>query len=192
MTHCTMEQLIALRDGEGSPWGRQHVAECAHCGGELDALHQRVAGLRALPPRHASRDRWPAVRTLLAVERRAARRRRLMRWSGLAAAAVAAGLLLGRSLGPAVTPAYAADLAEAKEASAALEEQLATWEGPGRVMSGREAAIAAELEDRIAVIDGALPEVSQEAQLLELWQQRVELMRQLYTVRVTRAAYVAF
>lgn len=192
MTHCTMDQLIALRDGEGSAWGRQHVAECGECQAELDALHQRIAGLRALPARHPSRDRWPVVREQLAAERRAMRRRSAVRWTGLAAAAVLGAVLVSRSFGPAATPAYAADIALAKETSAALEEQLATWEGPGRVMSGREAAIAAELEDRIAVIDGALPAVSQEARLLQLWQQRVELMRQLYTVRVTRAAYVAF
>ncbi|MDH3198831.1 MAG: hypothetical protein OEO21_11390 [Candidatus Krumholzibacteria bacterium] len=192
MMHCTMDQLLAERDGEGSPWARQHVAECAECRAELQALHQRGAGLRALPGRRPSRDRWPAVRGVLAAERRARSRRTVTRWMGLAAAATLAGLVATRAFGPAVTPVYAADLALAKEASATLEEQLAAWDGPGRVMSGREAAIAAELEDRIAVIDGALPEVTHEARLLELWQQRVELMQQLYTVRVTRAAYVAF
>ncbi len=29
--HGTSEELLALRDGEGSAWMRQHVAECAAC-----------------------------------------------------------------------------------------------------------------------------------------------------------------
>ena len=59
----------------------------------------------------------------------------------------------------------------------------------GRVMSGREAAVAAALEDRIAAIDGQLAE--QEAQeQLNLWRQRADLMQQLVQVRVTRANYV--
>lgn len=192
MTHCTMDQLVALRDGEGSSWSQRHIDECDACQVELDALHQRVAALRALPARRPSRDRWPVVRDLLAAERRAGRRRMVARWGALAAAATIIGVMVIRGLGPAAPAAYASDIARAKEASAALEERLATWDGPGRVMSGREAAIAAELEDRIAVIDGALPETAHEAELLQLWQQRVELMQQLYTVRITRAAYVAF
>jgi hypothetical protein len=59
-------------------------------------------------------------------------------------------------------------------------------------MSGQEAALAAALEDRIAVIDGALAQTAREAELLTLWQRRVDLMEQLYEVRVSRAAYVAF
>ena len=58
--------------------------------------------------------------------------------------------------------------------------------------SGREAALAVELEDRIAVIDGALAQTAREAELLDLWQRRVDLMEQLFEVRVSRTAYVAF
>jgi hypothetical protein len=56
----------------------------------------------------------------------------------------------------------------------------------------------AELEDRIAVIDGDLTRRglgmtdarAQDAELVKLWQQRVDLMRELVNVRVTRARYV--
>jgi hypothetical protein len=54
----------------------------------------------------------------------------------------------------------------------------------------------ADLEDRIAVIDGdlarqAAPKAqAQDAELVKLWQQRVDLMRQLVNVRSTRARYV--
>jgi len=64
------------------------------------------------------------------------------------------------------------------------------------VTNGRSAALAAALEDRIAVIDGELAQLgpsqaqARPADLVTLWQQRVELMEQLVSVHVTRAAYV--
>ena len=58
MMHCTMDDLVALRDGEGSVWARQHVNHCATCQAELDALFQRIAQLKALPALRPPRDRW--------------------------------------------------------------------------------------------------------------------------------------
>jgi hypothetical protein len=64
------------------------------------------------------------------------------------------------------------------------------------VLNGRTAARVAELEDQIAVIDGDLSRQAaakaqtQDAELVKLWQQRVDLMRQLVNVRSTRARYV--
>jgi hypothetical protein len=191
MTHCTMEDLLDLRAGEGSVAARRHVAECATCEAELDALHQRVAQLKALPPRRPSRDRWPAVRDVLAAERRLHRRRIAWRVAGLAAAAGLFGIVVLRGVGPGATTLHA-DIAEAKEQSAVIEERLGQYDVAGGVMSGQEAALAAALEDRIAVIDGALAQTAREAELLTLWQRRVDLMEQLYEVRVSRAAYVAF
>lgn len=192
MTHCTMEDLLDLRAGEGSVAARRHVAECAACEAELDALHQRVAQLKALPPRRPSRDRWPAVRDVLAAERRLHRRRIAWRVAGLAAAAGLFGIIVLRGVGPGAAAAYADDIAEAKEQSAVIEQRLGEHDVSGGVMSGQEAALAADLEDRIAVIDGALTQTAREAELLTLWQRRVDLMEQLYEVRVSRAAYVAF
>ncbi|MGH7568939.1 MAG: hypothetical protein ACREL9_08225 [Gemmatimonadales bacterium] len=193
MMHCTMDDLLALRDGEGSVWARQHLADCAPCRAELDAVYQRVAALKALPALRPARDRWPAVRALVR-ERRRGRRRTWAAWGSLAAAAAVAGLVV---LGPfGDTDLYADDLARAKEQSATLETQLERYDPDGRVMSGREAALAALLEDRIAVIDGQLVLLGpaearpHEADLVKLWQERVDLMRQLVTVRATRAAYV--
>src|SRR2546426_6074713 len=62
MMHCTMDDVLALAAGEGSAWARQHVAGCAACRAELEALYQRVARLKALPARRPARDRWPAGR----------------------------------------------------------------------------------------------------------------------------------
>ena len=192
MTHCTMEDLLDLRAGDGSAAARRHVTACSACGAELEALHQRAAQLRALPPRRPSRDRWPAVRETLAAERRVHRRRLAWRVAGLAAAAGLFGIVVLRGVGPGAAPAYGDEIALAKQESAAIEERLGAYDAPSGVMSGREAALAAELEDRIAVIDGALAQTAREAELLELWQRRVDLMEQLFEVRVSRAAYVAF
>ena len=58
-------------------------------------------------------------------------------------------------------------------------------------MSGREAALASALEDRIAAIDGQLAErQAEELEALNLWRQRADLMQQLVQVRMTRANYV--
>jgi hypothetical protein len=108
----------------------------------------------------------------------------------LAAAAALATLFV---LQPFATQANAelAELSSMKERSASLESRLFNGDLGNRVMSGWEAALAAELEDRIAVIDGQLgagyPAQAQAGQVVDLWRQRVNLMERLYTVR--RAAY---
>lgn len=192
MMHCTMDDLLALRAGEGSVWARGHAAACATCRAELDALYQRVAQLKALPARHPARDRWPAVRDAVLAERRR-RRSRLGIWS-LAAAAAVAGLIVFRPFW--TDPIAGAELTRVKQESATLEEQLQRYDPDGRVTSGRAAALAADLEDRIAVIDGELGRLGSPdtetgpANLVKLWQQRVDLMQQLVSVRVTRATYV--
>jgi hypothetical protein len=186
MMHCTIEDLLALRAGEASVFARKHIETCAACRAELDALYQRVAQLKALPARRPSRDRWPAVREAVRVGR--TRRRRVWSVSSLAAAATVAGLLLLR---PAVGGGNLhAELSQAKQESATLEDQLQRYDVEGRVLSGRVAALAAQLEDKIADIDGVLASSAADAELVNLWQQRVDLMQQLVSVRVTRARYV--
>jgi len=36
--HATLEELLAVRDGEGSVWSREHAAGCAACSAELFRL----------------------------------------------------------------------------------------------------------------------------------------------------------
>jgi hypothetical protein len=179
-----MEDLLALRAGEASVFARKHIETCAACRAELDALYQRVAQLKALPVRRPARDRWPVVQDAVRAER--TRRRRVWSVSSLAAAATIAGLLLLRPVGGNLH----AELSQAKQASATLEDQLQRYDVEGRVLTGRAAALAAELEDKIADIDGVLASSAQDAELVNLWQKRVDLMQQLVTVRVTRARYV--
>lgn len=191
MMHCTMEELLALRANEGSVWGRQHLDDCPVCRAELDALYQRVAQLKALPPIGPTRDRWSVVRGRVLAAR--ARGRRLWTARGLAAAALIAGVAVLRPFGG--TVAAADELEHAKQQSASLEAELQQYDPDSRVASGRAASLAADLEDRIATVDGWLAQLNAappgpDPQLVKLWKDRVNLMQQLVDVRVTNAAYV--
>jgi anti-sigma factor RsiW len=188
-----MDDLIALRDGEGSAWARQHVPACPACQTDLEALYQRVAQLKALPALRPARDRWPAVRAQVRAQR--VRRRRVWSsWSLAAAAAMAGVLLLRPAGGGSGNGELHAQLAEVKQQSAVLEDELQRYDLEGRVLSGRAAALVAELEDRIGMIDGTLarraPALERDPALVRLWQERVDLMRELVNVRATRARYV--
>lgn len=188
MMHCTMEDLGALRAGEASVWARRHITTCAQCQAELELLYQRVAQLKALPALRPPRDRWPVVKAALRAER-SRRRRTWGTWAGsLALAATIAAVLLLRP-----TNTVYAELSQAKQQSATLEDSLKQFDTDGRVLSGHAAAAVADLEDRISVLDGTLAqqtESAQDAELVKLWQERVGLMRELVNVHVTRARYV--
>ena len=190
MMHCTMDDLLALRAAEASVWARKHIETCQTCQDELEALYQRVSQLKALPALGPARDRWPAVRAVLRVER-SRRRRTWGAWAGsLAAAAALTALLLVQ---PSANGSLHAELSQAKLQSATLEDSLQRYDVDGRVMSGHAAALVAELEDRISDIDGTLAQqnaAAQDAQLVKLWQERVDLMRELVNAHATRARYV--
>ena len=189
MMHCTMDDLGALRAGEASVWARRHITTCAVCEAELEALYQRVAQLKALPALRPPRDRWPAVQAVLRAER-SRRRRTWSTWTGsLALAATIAGILLIQPSGEGIS----AELSQVKQQSATLEDSLQQYDIDGRVLSGHAAALVAELEDRISMLDGTLAQqqqTAQDAELVKLWQQRVGLMRELVNARATRARYV--
>lgn len=188
--HCTIEDLVAMRDGEGSVWARRHVEECAECQAERERLYQRVAQLKALPALRPPRDRWHGIRDTVVAER-SRKRQRWMR-GGLAVAAAVAGLMIVRPM--LQQPVRADELAQAKQQSAQLETTLRDYDSDSRVMSGREADLTAQLEDQIAVLDGQLSQLGDsaraDARLVDLWRQRVDLMQQLMQVHVTRAKYV--
>ena len=193
MMHCTIDDLLAFKENEASAWARQHLESCPACRAELDALYQRIAALKALPVRRPARDRWPAVRDTLRAEERRRQRRRWGAWTLSAAAGIALLLLIRPGPGGRVD---AAELERVKQQSATLEAELERYDPGARVTSGRTAALAAALEDRIAVIDGELAQVGtpeapvRRAELVKLWQERVDAMQQLMTVHVTRVAYV--
>ena len=193
MMHCTMDDLIALRDGEGSAQAQRHLEECEDCRGEFDLIHQRVAALRALPALRPPRDRWGGVRDVIQRDRR--RRLRYVRWGTFAAAAavilVAGVQVMGTGSRSTVS---AADVQALIQQSQQLEGALRAYDPTSRVLNGRAASAVAELEDRIAVIDLGLAEAQGRSasrdELLDLWRQRIQLMDELVRVHVTRAAYV--
>jgi hypothetical protein len=197
MTHLSMDALLSLRETglePGDAAARDHLQECAVCRAELERLHQRVARLKALPALRPSRDRWPQMAARVSAERR----ERRMRIGGLIGLATAASIALAATLGtPSSGPrAGNQEILQAMERSQALESALSQYDPDGRVLDGRTAGIAEELENRIARVDHELEMAELQErrrgddQLLKLWRERVGLLDALVDVHVTRASNV--
>ncbi len=198
MTHLSMEALVGLREAglePGDAAARDHLDGCALCRDQLERLHQRVARLRALPALRPSRDQWPGVRERI----RAERRRDRARFAGLAGLAAAASVALAvgvSTLRPPETGLTPAEIEQAMVRSQVLESALDRIDPESRVLDGRTAGIAQELEDRIARLDRELEMVelmeqqSRDSDLLKLWRERIGLLDALVDVHVTRASHV--
>ena len=195
MTHLSMDSLVSLREPGSEPGqaaAREHLDQCPHCQAELQRLHQRVARLKALPTLRPGRDRWPETKARF----RADRRRRRTRFMGLTGLVTAASVALAVAVGDISRPADATaeQLSQAMERSQVLESALSEYNPAGRVLDGRTARIAGELEDRIARVDRELEATEllrQQAtnrDLLKLWRERVGLLDALVDVHVTRAS----
>jgi hypothetical protein len=195
MTHLSMEALLSLREPGTEPGvaaARQHLNECSVCQAELDRLHQRVARLKALPTLRPSRDRWPETAARFRAER-LRRRTRQVGFAGLAAAAsVALAVTVVERPQPAETNPN--QINQVMERSQALESALSEYNPEARVLDGRTARIAQELEDRIALLDRQLQmtelsrKQARDQELLQLWRERVGLLDALVDVHVTRAS----
>jgi hypothetical protein len=195
MTHLSMEALLSLREPGTEPGGaaaREHLNECSICQTELHRLHQRVARLKALPTLRPGRDRWPET----AARFRADRLRRRTRQVGFAGLVAAASVALAVTVldRPQPVETNPNQINQVMERSRALETALSEYNPEARVLDGRTARIAQELEDRIARLDRQLEmaELSQkqapEQDLLRLWRERVGLLDALVDVHVTRAS----
>ncbi len=85
-------------------------------------------------------------------------------------------------------------LSQAIERSHLLEGAISEYNPAGRVLDGRTARIAGELEDRIARVDRQLEATEllrqqpDDRDLLKLWRERVGLLDALVDVHVTRAS----
>lgn len=196
LRHCTIEELLEVRDGTGSASARAHVDACEACRAELDRLHQCAAGLKALPSFSAPRDRWPVVRDALVASRR---RQRIARasWSVLAVAATLVLLIGVRSVpgsGPDVLVAQ--EIQSLVQESQELEVLLQDYYRQGRVVNAATAATIADLEDRIALIDLGIERAQAAAMpqddMADLWRERVALMDQLVTTHVRPVTYVGY
>jgi Tfp pilus assembly protein PilN len=197
MTHLSLEALLSLREAglePGDASAREHLDACAACRAELDRLHQRVARIKALPGLRPSRDRWPHLAARLHVERRAHRQR----MAGLIGLAAAASIAVAFVIGPRGDAVNGGEQAirAAMARSQALETALSQYHPEQRMLDGRTAGIAQELEDRIARVDRELEmaelleQQPEDDQLLKLWRERVGLLDALVDVHVTRASNV--
>jgi hypothetical protein len=194
VSHLSMDALLALREPGAEPGtatAREHLDRCPQCQLELDRLHQRVARLKALPSLRPGRDRWPETAARVRAERRR-QRTRLIGFSGLAASFALA--LAGPKVVPSSPQPNTQELQQVMVRSQALETALSEINPEGRVIDGRTAQMAQELEDRIARVDRALevtelaPEQTNDQDLLQLWRERVGLLDALVDVHVTRAS----
>ena len=154
--HLSLEDLIAVRDGEVRADSALHVSSCPECAAELNRLRSLRVALAALPDELPPRDLWPVVRAGAMAERR--------RRAWIRVARVAAGLAAAFTVAIGVRGAIEA-FAEAKLARQAqalvaesqrLEHELHASERQGRVMTGRTAGAVIQLEDRIAYLDARL------------------------------------
>jgi type II secretory pathway component PulM len=195
MNHLSMEALLSLREPGTEPGvaaAREHLNECSVCQAELHRLDQRVARLKALPTLRPSRDRWPET----AARFRADRLRRRTRRVGFAGLAVAASVALAVTVveRPQPVETNPNQINQAMERSQALESALSEYNPEARVLDGRTARIAQELEDRIALLDRQLemtelsPKHARDQELLQLWRERVGLLDALVDVHATRAS----
>ena len=195
MTHLSMETLLNLREPGTEPGvaaAREHLNECSVCQTELRRLDQRVARLKALPTLRPSRDRWPET----AARFRAERLRRRTRQVGFTGLAMAASVALAVTVLDRPQPAETNpnQINQAMERSQALESALSEYNPEARVLDGRTARIAQELEDRIALLDRQLemtelsPKQARDQELLQLWRERVGLLDALVDVHATRAS----
>jgi anti-sigma factor RsiW len=188
--HTTTDELLALRDGEGTAFAKEHVAACEACARELFRLEQMRARLKALPTFVPPRDRWPGIAVTAKRERRA-------RWmrsvAGLAAAAALTGLTFV-ALRPAPVNAAAeqAALDRAMVRSQALEQTLRALGPESRALNGDAAQAIAELEDRLSSLDAKLGEPGawrgSPGRAADLWQERNGVLGALVDVHATRVA----
>ena len=194
LIHCTMDELLAIRDGQGSQGALSHLDECDECCNELELLHQRVAALKALPSLRPPRDRWSVVRDEVLAQRARTRRR----FGGWLTAAAAASVALAIGLGDLVTPAAQEPdpLAELVSEAQMLERALRTMRPETRVLNGRIAGAVAALEDRLELLDvrfeqARVQRLSRE-RVIVLWQERVGLMDALVNFHARPVILIGF
>jgi hypothetical protein len=197
LIHCTMEELLSVRDGEGSRAALLHLDDCEECRDELDRLHQRVAALKAMPTLHPPRDRWSNVRDQVLADR-ARKRRHMAQWISLAAAASLALAVGATRIIPAMTASEPEEMVGLVEQADELQGLLKVLEPRTRVVNGRVATAIAEIEDRLSVVDSRLAEVRAlpaelpRDEMSLLLRQRVELLDALVRMHTTNSTYIGF
>jgi hypothetical protein len=198
VNHLSQADLLALREPGREPGdadARAHLDVCTECQREFEALHQRVARLRALPALRPSRNQWQAVEQRLREERRHRNRRRAAIGGLALAASVALAVVVHDLARPTIVDASQA-IAEQMDRSQSLERTLERYHGDSRVLDGLTAGVADRIESRIGAIDRQLEmaqmldQTRQQQELLRLWRERNGLLDALVDVHLTRASNV--
>ena len=189
--HPNLDELLALRDGDGDVEGSRHVRFCGQCGDELAELSAAAAALRALPSIVAAEDQWPRIQDRVV---RRHKRSLILRLTAAAACGIAVlvAVMVVRPVPPdeaipADRDAYAPLAVEhLTNASKELELVLHRPSLRTQVLSPTRAAIIVDIEDRIALVDLALAESTgdpPDETAVALWSDRVELLDALVSVR---------
>jgi anti-sigma factor RsiW len=186
--HLTLDELLAVRDGEAAPDSVAHVAACPACHAEVERLREVQRALRSLPARRPDADLWPAVRSRLDEERW----RRRWRLYGSVAASIALAVTLLAAVRGGLEAYHEARLATRTKALVAqsqlLERTLRSYQASSPV-SGRTVSDLVEIEDRIAVIDARLAQLGEvrtaRTDTLALWRERVTLLDALVAMHAT-------
>jgi hypothetical protein len=191
--HPSLENLLALRDGEAPPEVAAHVAGCVACMTELDSLHAMRSALRELPLAAPP----PGVLDRIHDARRRAPLQRRWRYAGafaLAASVIVTVALLVRAPlelpVPVDVPARdpGIGLTELHAHSRDLDMLLTQIDAGDRVLDLATAGTIVALEDRIAALDRHLAagEALEEGVAAALWRHRVELMEALVGMHVAQ------
>jgi len=196
--HPSLEELLDLRDGEGTPEAADHVRECDRCRREMERLSGISRELKMLEDSSPPRDLWPDVRESLQRSRGGLLWKRLG-WGAAAVLTLAAGIcaavFFSDSDGPGVPQhtgrAELAELPHLIRESQRLEHLVGLYEEQAPFLTGREAGVILAVEDRIAVLDAAIAREqgtgSSRRELSRLWGERVRLLDTLLAVHERRS-----
>jgi hypothetical protein len=160
--------------------------------------------LRSLPLETPDRSSWPALAARLAEQRK--RARRISRWPyAVAAAALLVLALLPRggvltgdtgttshtAASNTITTTTSTKMTVLMNQSAQLERLLAAASDDG-ASSGSTTALGLQMEDSLQRLDASLNSGAlSDQQQLSLWQQRVNLLRQIASLETSRHYYAA-
>ncbi len=198
--HASLEQLIALRDGEPVVADvESHVNTCQNCMTGLRHLAGLSEQLSQLPDFKVPDGAWLKITARMQpISRKRFKQNTATVIVAVAAAAsimITVGLMLFRPASrqlPAsqvVADTTTRSIAELVNQSRNLEDAVLSLNANAdhMVISVGTAATVAALEDRIALVDYQLNSASVQAggnpELAQLWQQRVDLLQSLAAVR---------
>lgn len=205
--HASFHQLLDLRDGQPVAADvAQHVATCVQCGNELarlTLLRERLGALPAAASVPAQDDAlWRNIQESLVTGPNSGRP--LNRYLAIAAAVVWAAVALVWLVLAGDAPVAERALDQRALTSPALDELVAEsqrLEGflqqlpRAQMQQAATAATADALEGRIQWLDYALSaegETVSPEQATALWEQRVELLGSLVTLRYAQVERVSF